>query len=123
MALKRLRETTDISNPKETKTKENKIRKNTIFKNKRKSLLSYFKIKKKRGKINIGGNIIPENIEINFDKKNSIFLIGKEKTYSKTRFSRAELIDKLEGNSEKAGTKRNDIFTNEAKNFPTPENP
>jgi hypothetical protein len=62
-------------------------------------------MKKKRGKINIGGNIIPENIEINFDKKNSIFLIGKEKTYSKMRFSRAELIDKLEGNSEKAGPK------------------
>jgi hypothetical protein len=30
-------------------------------------------MKKKGGKINIGGNIIPENIEINFDKKNSIF--------------------------------------------------
>jgi hypothetical protein len=57
IALKRLREATDINNPKETKTKENKIRKNTILKSRRKSPLSYFKMKKKRGKINIGGNI------------------------------------------------------------------
>lgn len=110
----------EIRIPKLTKTKDRaRIKTKIIIKFRKSSELGLMK-RETSGKTIVGGMIFATKEDKKFEQKYSDLLRGKEKIYSKDRFSLAPAIDKLEGSIEKRGTRIIDIFMSVAINFPNP---